>query len=72
MIPLDVFGSVQTGFIMCKLQEFETHTAQLDGAKLELIKKLNNIFQIMAMMDVFTKAEEHAEELNRVAAELQQ
>lgn len=54
------------------MQEFENHGAQLDGAKLELIKKLNIIFPIMAKVDMVTKAEEHAEELNRVAAEFQQ
>lgn len=57
---------------MCKLQEFESDAAQLDGGKLELSKKLNYMFQIMAKVDIVTKAEEHAEELSRVAAEFQQ
>lgn len=56
---------------MCKLQEFERDAAQLDGGKLELSKKLNYMFQIMAKVDI-VKAEEHAEELSRVAAEFQQ
>lgn len=60
---------MQTQLIVCKLQEFENHAAQLDGAKLPLFKKLNDIFR---MMEIMTKAEEHAEELNREAAELQQ
>ncbi|XP_078114223.1 laminin subunit alpha-3 [Sander vitreus] len=51
------------------LEEFENHAAQLDGAKWELFKKLNNI-QIMALVDIVTKAEKHAEELNGVTAEL--
>lgn len=53
------------------LQKFEGHGAQLDGAKVELIKKLNIIFPIMAKVDMVTEAEEHAEELNRVVAEFQ-
>lgn len=67
-----------TSFGVCKLcllgqlQEFENRAAQLDGAKLELFKKLNNIFQIMAKVDIITKAEKHAEELNRAVAEFQQ
>ncbi|XP_028259612.1 laminin subunit alpha-3 isoform X2 [Parambassis ranga] len=52
--------------------EFEHSAAQVDGAKLELLKRLNRIFQIMAMVDNVTKAEEHAEELHRLATELQQ
>ncbi|XP_044054261.1 laminin subunit alpha-3 isoform X2 [Siniperca chuatsi] len=52
-------------------KEFENPAAQLDYAKLEFIK-LNNIFQIVAKVDIVTKAEEHAEELDRVAAEFQQ
>ena len=59
---------VQTEFTVCKLQDFEKHAAQLDGGKVELMKKLNS--QIMAKMD--TKAEEHAEELDRLATEFEQ
>lgn len=57
---------------MCKLQEFENRAAQLDGAKWKIFKTLNQIFQTMAKVDIVTKAEEHAEELNRAAAEFQQ
>lgn len=64
--------SVQTEFIVFTLQEFENHAAQLDGAKLELLKKLNNIAQIKTKVDIVNKAEEHAEKLNREAAEFQQ
>ncbi|XP_034439534.1 laminin subunit alpha-3-like [Hippoglossus hippoglossus] len=53
-------------------KEFENHAGQLDGARRELVKKFNNIFQIKAKVDIVNKAEEHAEQLNRDAAELQQ
>ncbi len=73
MIPQDTFWSVQTDFYcLGKLQEFENGAGQIDGAKLELFKKLNNIFQIMAKVAIVIKAEEHAEELSRVVAEFQQ
>ncbi len=44
---------------MCELQEFENLAAQLGS-------------QIMSRVDVLSEAEEHAEELDRAAAELQQ
>ena len=59
-------------FFVLTLKEFEKHAAQLDGAKLELFKKLNKLFKVMAKVDIVTKAEEHAEELNRTAAAVQQ
>ncbi|XP_022072198.2 laminin subunit alpha-3 [Acanthochromis polyacanthus] len=49
-------------------QEFENQAAQMDGAKKELLKKLNS----MDKVDAVAKAEEHAEELNRLATELEQ
>uniref|UniRef100_UPI0037E6FAA4 laminin subunit alpha-3 n=1 Tax=Semicossyphus pulcher TaxID=241346 RepID=UPI0037E6FAA4 len=52
------------------LEEYETHGAQLDGAKLQLFKKLNKIFQKMGKLETVTRAEEHAEELCREAAEI--
>ncbi|XP_039983754.1 laminin subunit alpha-3 isoform X2 [Xiphias gladius] len=58
--------------ISLMLEEFENHAAQLDGGRRELSKKSNNIFQTMAKVDTVTKAEEHAEQLSRVAAEIQQ
>ncbi|KAK2835839.1 hypothetical protein Q5P01_016323 [Channa striata] len=45
--------------------------SQLDGAKRELLKKLNTIVQMMPKLDMVTKAEEHAKELNRATAEVQ-
>ncbi|XP_061594014.1 laminin subunit alpha-3 isoform X2 [Cololabis saira] len=53
-------------------EEYENHAAQLDGAKRELFKRSNNFFQSLVKMDAVTKAEEHTEELNSVASELQQ
>ncbi|XP_031724153.1 laminin subunit alpha-3 [Anarrhichthys ocellatus] len=62
--------------IFLRLEEIkkgsENHAAQLDGAKTELFKKLNNVFQMTAKMEIVTKAEERKEELNRAAAEFQQ
>ncbi|XP_068581622.1 laminin subunit alpha-3 isoform X2 [Cebidichthys violaceus] len=62
--------------VALRLEEIKTgsenHAAQLDGAKMELFKKLSNIFQMTAKMEMVTKAEERKEELNRAAAELQQ
>ncbi|XP_069378466.1 laminin subunit alpha-3-like [Paralichthys olivaceus] len=52
-------------------KEFENHAGQLDGAKRELVKKFNNIFQIKAKVETVNKAEEQAEQLNKDAAELQ-
>lgn len=65
------FFSVQSDFIVWKWQEFENHAAEVDGAKWKLFQKLNNIVQMKATMGSVTKAEEHAEELSRVAAEFQ-
>ncbi|XP_074492138.1 laminin subunit alpha-3 isoform X2 [Sebastes fasciatus] len=67
----DLLKNISDVFLMLEeiKREFENHAAQLDGAKLPLFKKLNDIFR---MMEIMTKAEEHAEELNREAAELQQ
>ncbi|XP_051232166.1 laminin subunit alpha-3 isoform X2 [Dicentrarchus labrax] len=69
----DLLKNITDIFLMLEeiKKEFENHAAQLDGAKLQLFEKLNNLVQIMAKMDIVTKAEEHAEELNRVAAEFQ-
>lgn len=63
---------MQSEFIVCQLQEFENHAAQLNGAKRQLIKNLNNKYQILSKVDKVTKAEEHARELSMLAAELQQ
>ncbi|XP_059196910.1 laminin subunit alpha-3-like [Centropristis striata] len=50
--------------------DFERQAAQLDGANLQLLEKLNNIFR--TKVDAVTRAEQRAEELSRQAAELQQ
>ncbi|XP_073332501.1 laminin subunit alpha-3 [Pagrus major] len=70
----DLLKNITDIFLMLEenKKEFESHAAQLDGAKLQLTKKLNNIFQKLSKVDIVTKAEEHAEELSRLAAELQQ
>lgn len=54
-----------------ELQDSESHAAQMDGAKLELLTGLKSIFPITAKVNMVTEAEEHAEELHRVAAEIQ-
>ncbi|XP_036969506.1 laminin subunit alpha-3 isoform X3 [Acanthopagrus latus] len=47
-------------------KEFENHSAQLNGAKMQLIQKLNSMYQILSKLANVTKAEEHAGELSRV------
>lgn len=53
------------------MQKYEGHGAQLDGARGELMKKLNIIFPMTGKVDLVTEAEEHAEELDRMVAEFQ-
>lgn len=67
-----MFRSVQSQFILCTLQKSEHHGAQLDGARLQLIKKLNINYLRRENIDVVTEAEEHAEHLTRAAADLHQ
>lgn len=69
---MKTFRSVQSQFILCTLQEFEHHGAQLDGAGPQLIKKMNINYLKRENVDVVTEAEEHAEYLTRVTAELHQ
>lgn len=63
----------QTGFhsVNCQLQELESQAAQTDGARQELVKRLNTV-RLENMVDVVAEAEEHAEGLLRAAVELQQ
>lgn len=63
----------QTGFqsVNCQLQELESQAAQTDGARQELVKRLNTV-RLENKVDVVTEAEEHAEGLLRAAVELQQ
>lgn len=53
------------------MQEFENQAAQTDGARQELVKRLNTV-RPENKVDVVTEAEEHAEGLLRAAMELQQ
>lgn len=52
-------------------QDAESHAAQIYGAKLGLLTRLNSISSLM-MVKMVTEAEEHAEELHGVAAQVQQ
>lgn len=54
-----------------QLQEFENQAVQTDGARRELVKRLNTV-RPENKADVVTEAEEHAEGLLRAAKELQQ
>ncbi|KAM3619703.1 uncharacterized protein V6R79_012335 [Siganus canaliculatus] len=54
-----------------KKKELEHQAAQLDGGRVELTRKLN-IWETGAPVDLVTEAEERAEELDKLAAELQQ
>ncbi|XP_035285918.1 laminin subunit alpha-3-like isoform X12 [Anguilla anguilla] len=53
-------------------KEYEQLAAQLDGAKTDLTKKVNDITQAAAKEDIVEKAEKHAETLNRLAKDLQE
>lgn len=63
----------QTGFhsVNCQLQELESQAAQTDGARQELVKRLDTV-RLENKVDVVAEAEEHAEGLLRAAMELQQ
>ncbi|XP_007550697.1 laminin subunit alpha-3 isoform X2 [Poecilia formosa] len=52
--------------------EEESLAAQVDGGKLELLRKLNATWKCATQTDAVTRAEEHAEELGAAAAELRQ
>ncbi|XP_060887535.1 laminin subunit alpha-3 isoform X1 [Labrus mixtus] len=69
----DLLMNVTDIFLMLEeiKKDFENHSAQMDGAKLELFRKLNKI-HILGKVDVMTKAEKHAMELSQEAAEIQQ
>ncbi|KAF0042389.1 hypothetical protein F2P81_005921 [Scophthalmus maximus] len=70
----DLLENITDIFLMLEeiKKQFENHAAQLDGARGELRKKSNDIFQTKARVDVVNKAMEHAEQFNRAAAEFQQ
>ncbi|XP_054646026.1 laminin subunit alpha-3 [Dunckerocampus dactyliophorus] len=62
--------------IFLKLEDIkhvlEDNSAQLDGAKLQLLKRIDSIFHILAKAEMISEAEKHAEELSRLAADMQQ
>uniref|UniRef100_UPI003AAF9E0D laminin subunit alpha-3-like n=1 Tax=Centroberyx gerrardi TaxID=166262 RepID=UPI003AAF9E0D len=51
--------------------EYEQLAAQLDGAKTDLTKKVNEISQAAAKEDIVERAEEHADNLSKLAMDLQ-
>ncbi|XP_055084301.1 laminin subunit alpha-3-like isoform X1 [Periophthalmus magnuspinnatus] len=51
--------------------EYEQLAAQLDGAKTDLTKKVNDLTKAAAKEDIVIKAEEHAKNLSRMAKELE-
>uniref|UniRef100_A0A674EKB8 Laminin subunit alpha 3 n=1 Tax=Salmo trutta TaxID=8032 RepID=A0A674EKB8_SALTR len=53
------------------LQEYEQLAAQLDGARTDLTKKVNAVSQAAAKEDIVERAEKHAENLAKLAKELQ-
>lgn len=63
----------QTGFhsVNCQLQELESQAAKTDGARQELVKRLNTV-RLENKVDMVAEAEEHAEGLLRAVMELQQ
>nr|XP_057929016.1 laminin subunit alpha-3 isoform X2 [Doryrhamphus excisus] len=50
----------------------EEDSAQLDGAKLQLLKSTDSIFHILAKAEMISEAEKHAEDLSRLATDMQQ
>ncbi|XP_057697936.1 laminin subunit alpha-3 [Corythoichthys intestinalis] len=49
----------------------EKDAARLHGAKQQLRKKIDNIFHVVAKMEIIGEAEEHARELSRLASGMQ-
>ncbi|XP_029930598.1 laminin subunit alpha-3-like isoform X2 [Myripristis murdjan] len=52
-------------------KEYEQLAAQLDGAKTDLTKKVNELSQAADKEDIVRQAEDHADELKRLAKELE-
>ncbi|XP_041659948.1 laminin subunit alpha-3-like isoform X2 [Cheilinus undulatus] len=52
-------------------KEYEQLAAQLDGAKTDLTKKVNDIARAAAQEDIVEKAENHAKELENLAKKLE-
>uniref|UniRef100_A0A8D3CTJ2 Laminin subunit alpha 3 n=1 Tax=Scophthalmus maximus TaxID=52904 RepID=A0A8D3CTJ2_SCOMX len=55
-----------------ELQEYEQLAAQLDGAKTDLTKKVNEISKAAAQEDIVKAAEDHAKNLSKLAKELEE
>ncbi|KAG9356119.1 hypothetical protein JZ751_000963 [Albula glossodonta] len=53
-------------------KEYEELAAQLDGAKTDLTKKVNDITRAAAKEDIVKKAEKHADTLAKLAKDLQE
>uniref|UniRef100_A0A8D3DAP7 Laminin subunit alpha 3 n=1 Tax=Scophthalmus maximus TaxID=52904 RepID=A0A8D3DAP7_SCOMX len=53
-------------------QEYEQLAAQLDGAKTDLTKKVNEISKAAAQEDIVKAAEDHAKNLSKLAKELEE
>lgn len=59
-------------WLLLVLQDYELLAAQLDGAKTDLAKKVNNITKAAANKDIVEAAEEHAKNLTELAKELEE
>uniref|UniRef100_A0A8C4F1H6 Laminin subunit alpha 3 n=1 Tax=Dicentrarchus labrax TaxID=13489 RepID=A0A8C4F1H6_DICLA len=55
-----------------QVQEYEQLAAQLDGAKTDLTKKVNEISKAAAKEDIVVAAEQHAKKLDKLAKELEE
>uniref|UniRef100_I3JTQ2 Laminin subunit alpha 3 n=1 Tax=Oreochromis niloticus TaxID=8128 RepID=I3JTQ2_ORENI len=53
------------------LQEYEQLAAQLDGAKTDLTKKVNEISKAAAKKDIVEAAEDHAKNLEKIAKDIE-
>ncbi|XP_015209136.2 laminin subunit alpha-3 isoform X2 [Lepisosteus oculatus] len=66
----------QTEDLLGKLQdskkEYEELAAKLDGAKTDLSRKVNELSKAASKEDIVERAEKHAENLDRLASELQE
>uniref|UniRef100_A0A669EWG8 Laminin subunit alpha 3 n=1 Tax=Oreochromis niloticus TaxID=8128 RepID=A0A669EWG8_ORENI len=54
------------------LQEYEQLAAQLDGAKTDLTKKVNEISKAAAKKDIVEAAEDHAKNLEKIAKDIEE
>lgn len=57
--------------VLLSRQEYERLAAQLDGAKSEVTKKVNEISKAAGKEDLVEAAEEHARNLSKLAKELE-